>query len=182
MSPRNYLEIDFEEHIEEQLQQSGYQSSSPNKYDKKLCLIPSKLIEFIKETQPKKLEKLTQQYGSDTTSKLTNWISKQIESRGVVDVLRNGVKDRGVNFNLVYFQPKSGLNPEHRELFRKNQFIVIRQLKYSRQNENSIDMGIFINGIPIMMLELKNSLTGQDHTNGIKQWKFGSHFFIISKL
>ena len=172
MSPRNYLEIDFEEHIEEQLQQSGYQSSSPNEYDKKLCLIPSKLIEFIKETQPKKLEKLTQQYGSDTTSKLTNWISKQIESRGVVDVLRNGVKDRGVNFNLVYFQPKSGLNPKHRELFRKNQFIIIRQLKYSRQNENSIDMGLFINGIPIMMLELKNSLTGQDHTNGIKQWKF----------
>jgi len=81
MSPRNYLEIDFEEHIEEQLQQSGYQSSSPNEYDKKLCLIPSKLIEFIKETQPKKLDKLTQQYGSDTTSKLTNWISKQIESR-----------------------------------------------------------------------------------------------------
>ncbi len=172
MSPRNYLEIDFEEHIEEQLQQSGYQSSSPNEYDKKLCLIPSKLIEFIKETQPKKLEKLTQQYGSDTTSKLTNWISKQIESRGVIDVLRNGVEDRGVEFNLVYFQPKSGLNPEHRELFRKNQFIIIRQLKYSRQNENSIDMGLFINGIPIMMLELKNSLTGQDHTNGIKQWKF----------
>ena len=52
MSPRNYLEIDFEEHIEEQLQQSGYQSSSPNEYDRKLCLIPSKLIDFIKETQP----------------------------------------------------------------------------------------------------------------------------------
>jgi len=57
-------------------------------------------------------------------------------------------------------------------LYQKNRFIVLRQLKYSLKNENSIDMGIFINGIPIMMLELKNSLTGQDHTNGIKQWKF----------
>ena len=144
----------------------------PTEYDKSLCLIPSKLIEFIQETQPDTLERLELQYGSETESKLTKRISSEIESRGVIDVLRKGVKDRGCTFHLVYFQPKSGLNPEHQELYKKNKLITVRQLKYSKHNENSIDMGIFINGIPIMLLELKNTLTGQNHNDGIKQWKF----------
>ena len=172
MSPTNYTEQNFEEHIEEQLNNSGYQTVPPTEYDKPLCLIPSKLIEFIKETQPDTLERLELQYGSETESKLTKRISSEIESRGVIDVLRKGVKDRGCTFHLVYFQPKSGLNPEHQELYKKNKLITVRQLKYSRHNENSIDMGIFINGIPIMLLELKNTLTGQNHNDGIKQWKF----------
>ena len=172
MSPRNYLEIDFEEHIEEQLLESGYQKVSPTDYDKTLCLIPDELIAFIKETQPKEFEKLEGQYGSETESKICKRVSSEIDSRGVIDVLKNGVKDRGSRFALTYFQPKSGLNPEHAELYKQNRFVTVRQLKYSTRNENSIDMGIFINGIPIMMLELKNSLTGQDHTNAIKQWKF----------
>ncbi len=172
MSPTNYTEQDFEEHIEEQLTNSEYHIVPPTKYDKTLCLIPSKLIEFIKETQSKIFEKLELQYGLETESKLTKRISSEIESRGVIDVLRKGVKDRGCTFHLVYFQPKSGLNPDHQELYKKNKLITVRQLKYSKHNENSIDMGIFINGIPIMLLELKNSLTGQNHNDGIKQWKF----------
>ena len=169
---KNYREIDFEEHIEEQLHNSGYQTVSQSEYDKTLCLIPSQLIEFIQGTQPKTLKKLELQYGTETESKLTKRISSEIESRGVIDVLRKGVKDRGCHFHLVYFQPKSGLNPDHQNLYKKNRLITVRQLKYSKHNENSIDMGIFINGIPIMMLELKNSLTGQNHINGIKQWKY----------
>ena len=108
MSPTNYTEQDFEEHIEEQLHNSGYHIVPPSEYDKSLCLIPSKLIEFIKETQPDTLERLELQYGSETESKLTKRISSEIESRGVIDVLRNGFKDRGCSFHLVYFQPKSG--------------------------------------------------------------------------
>ena len=168
----NYTEIQFEEHIESQLLERGYIKSSPKLYDRSLCLIPSQLIDFIQETQPKQYKKLTEQYGDDTNNKLTKRISEQIESKGVIEVLRKGVKDRGNTFKLVYFKPKSGLNQEHQDLYKKNRFIEVRQLKYSKKNENSIDMGIFINGIPVMMLELKNSLTGQDHTHGIKQWKF----------
>ncbi len=171
MSPTNYTELDFEEHIEEQLNNSGYHIVPPTEYDKSFCLIPTKLIEFIQETQSKTFKKLEIQYGSETESKLIKKISYEIESRGVIDVLRNVVKDRGCYFHLVYFQPKSGLNPEHQELYKKNKLITVRQLKYSKHNENSIDMGIFINGIPIMMIELKNSLTGQNHNDGIKQWK-----------
>jgi len=171
MTPKNYLEQDFEEHIEENLVQRGYTSSDPSIYDKTLCLIPTKLIGFIQETQPKTLEKLKIQFGTETETKLIKKVSTEIESRGVIDVLRKGVKTRGCEFKLVYFQPKSGLNPEHKDLYKQNRFII-RQLKYSLRNENSIDMGIFINGIPIVMIELKNTLTGQNHIDGEKQWKY----------
>ena len=171
MSPNNYTERNFEEHIEVQLLNSGYIKVDNKLYDKSLCLIPSQLIEFIQETQPKKYKKLTEQYGEDTNTKLTKRISEQIESKGVIEVLRKGVKDRGSHFDLVYFQPKSGLNREHQDLYNKNRFIEVRQVYYSNRNENSIDMGIFINGIPIMFLELKNALTGQNHTHGFKQWR-----------
>jgi len=169
---KNYLEQDFEEHIEESLVSSGYTSSDPSIYDKTLCLLPTKLIGFIQETQSKTLEKLEIQFGTETESKLIKKVSTEIESRGVIDVLRKGVKTRGCEFKLVYFQPKSGLNPEHKDLYKQNRFTVIRQLKYSLKNENSIDMGIFINGIPIVMIELKNTLTGQNQIDGEKQWKY----------
>lgn len=172
MTPKNYLEQDFEEHIEESLVNSGYTSSDPSIYNKTLCLIPSQLIGFIHETQPKTLEKLEHQFGTETENRLIKKISTEIESRGVIDVLRKGVKTRGCDFKLVYFQPKSGLNAEHKDLYKQNRFTIIRQLKYSLENENSIDMGIFINGIPIVMMELKNTLTGQNHIDGEKQWKF----------
>jgi len=172
MTPQNYLEQDFEEHIEEHLVASGYSSLALTTYDKTLCLIPAQLIEFIQETQAETLEKLELQYGSETETKLIKRVSTEIENRGVIDVLRNGVKDRGCDFHLVYFQPRSGLNPEHKDLYKQNCFTVIRQLKYSSRNENSIDMGIFINGIPIMMMELKNTLTGQNHIDAEKQWKY----------
>ncbi len=168
----NYTEQDFEEHIEEHLVSSGYSSLEPTTYDKTLCLIPAQLIGFIQETQAKTLQKLELQYGSETEDKLIKRVFTEIENRGVIDVLRKGVKDRGCDFRLVYFQPKSGLNPEHKDLYKENRFTVIRQLKYSLRNENSIDMGIFINGIPIVMMELKNTLTGQNHIDGEKQWKY----------
>ena len=171
MSPIHPTEKKFEDHIEDHLIKSGYDSIDSTLYDKSLCLISTKILDFIKSTQEKTYQKLEQQYGTETDTKLLKRVSSEIESRGVIDVLRNGVKDRGCHFHLVYFEPKSGLNVEHQKLFKQNKFTLIRQLKYSKQNENSIDIGIFINGIPIVMLELKNSLTGQTHLDGIKQWK-----------
>ena len=171
MNPKHPTEKKFEDHIEQSLNSSGYRSHSPLLYDKKLCLIPNVILDFIQQSQTKTYEKLTLQYGTQTESKLLNRISNEIERRGVIDVLRKGVKDRGCDFDLVYFEPKSGLNIEHQDLYKLNQFSVVRQLKYSTQNENSIDMGLFINGIPIVMMELKNSLTGQTVEHGVQQWK-----------
>lgn len=86
-------------------------------------------------------------------------------------MLRDGFKDRGANFSTVFFEPNSGLNLEHRELYLKNRYSLIRQLKYSLKNENSIDMALLLNGIPLLTMELKNQLTGQDFRNSEIQYR-----------
>jgi type I restriction enzyme R subunit len=136
-----------------------------------LCLIPNEVIGFVRKTQPKEWEKLELQYGSDTENKFLKRVTDEIGKRGVIDVLRNGVKDRGSNFNLVYFEPKSGLNKEHQELYKQNQLVVVRQLHYSLKIENSIDMVLFVNGVPIVTMELKNELTNQNILNSEKQYR-----------
>ena len=166
-----YTEIDFEEHIEQQLNQSDYRSLQAASYNKERCLIRSETLRFIQMTQLETYQKLEHQYGEDTPDKLLNRVSREIKKRGVLDVLRKGVKDRGCHFNLTYFRPSSGMNPEHQRLYAQNRFSLIRQLKYSQKNEKSLDMVLFLNGLPLVTMELKNSLTGQVVTDAEKQYR-----------
>ena len=166
-----YREVNFENHIEQHLNQSGYSSLQPTDYDKYFCLVPDEVLQFIQTTQPKAYQRLERQYGEDTPQKLTLRISNQVERRGVLDVLRKGVKDRGCSFDLTYFQPSSGMNPDHQCLYAQNRFTLIRQLHYSQKNEKSLDMTLFLNGLPLITMELKNSLTGQTVTDAEKQYR-----------
>lgn len=167
-----YSEKNLEEHIEQSLLQSGYRSRLFSEYDRNNCSISEDIIGFIKETQEKEYNKLKDQYGSDTDKKIITRINNEISSRGLIDVLRKGVKDRGCNFRLLYFQPKNNLNQEHKELFQKNRFVIVRQLHYSTKNENSIDIGLFINGIPFLTMELKNQLTNQTIIDSERQYRY----------
>ena len=166
-----YTETDFEDHIEQHLNQSDYRSLQSSHYDKSLCLIPSETLRFIQMTQLQAYQKLERQYGRDTPDKLLNRVSREIKNRGVLDVLRRGVKDRGCSFNLTYFLPSSGMNPDHQQLYAQNRFSLTRQLKYSERNEKSLDMVLFLNGLPLVTMELKNSLTGQVFTDAEKQYQ-----------
>ena len=166
-----YTEQKFEDHIEQHLNLSGYQSLLSTDYDKSLCLIKQQVIDFIQSTQQPELDKLAQQYGNQTQDKLVHRIHNQISSRGLLDVLRKGVKDRGCTFYLTYFQPASGLNPQHQQLYSANQFSLVRQLHYSSKNQNSLDMVLFLNGLPLLTMELKNSITGQNVVNAEKQYR-----------
>ncbi len=166
-----YKEADFEDHIEAHLNRSGYRSRQPALYNKDLCLIPNETLQFIRDTQPKEYQKLERQYKGKTQVSLLNRVNKEIERRGVLDVLRKGVKDRGCYFDLTYFRPSSGMNPTHQALYDQNRFSLIRQLKYSQRNEKSVDMALFLNGLPLVTMELKNSLTGQVVTDAEKQYR-----------
>ena len=166
-----YTEQNFEEHIEQHLNRSGYQSRQSALYDRNLCLISDETLQFIRDTQPNEYQRLERQYGADTPSKLLDRVSKQIASRGVLDVLRKGVKDRGCEFKLTYFRPSSGMNPDHQRLYAQNRFSLIRQLHYSQRDEKSLDMTLFLNGLPLITMELKNSLTGQVVTDAEKQYR-----------
>ena len=164
-------EVHFEEHIEKYLtEQDHYVSVAPTEYDKDLCVVPSELIAFIKDTQPKKYKELFEQYGAATDDKIVANVSKNIDKKKTLDVLRNDIKDRGQNIDLAYFKPSNDKTPEHEALYAQNRLSIIRQFKYSKRNNNEIDFVLLINGIPVVTVELKNALTGQNHHNAIKQF------------
>lgn len=167
-------EIHVEEHIVKYLvTNGGFHEVAASAYDKELCLIPSEAIAFIQETQPEKYILLKEeQYGNKVDEKIVTNIAKTYKDSKdkTLDLLRNKVKDRGVQFDMVYFQPANDKSPEHQEWYKKNRLAVVRQLKYSNRNNNSIDLVLFVNGIPVVTLELKNELTGQNHHNAIKQY------------
>ena len=165
-------EIHFEAHIENYLTNSvkEYHSISPALYDKDLCVVPSEIIAFIKSTQPKAYKALQTQYGSQTDDKIVQTVAKNISKNKTLDVLRNGIKDRGQKIYLTYFKPSHNKSPEHEETYQKNRLGLVRQLQYSNRNNNEIDIVLFINGIPVVTMELKNALTGQNHYNAIKQY------------
>ena len=148
-----------------------HKRSSKDDYDRNLCLVPGDVVDFFLATQPKEWQKLKQHYGADTNKRFLGRLSREIARRGALDVLRNGVRDSGCKFRLAYFQPASGLNEELQRLHAANLFAVVRQLRFSEDSEKSVDLGLFLNGIPIFTAELKNPLTGQTVEDAIRQYK-----------
>lgn len=166
----------FEEHIVKYLtnianpEYPEYVEKDNSCYDKEFCLIPEDLMAFLMETQEEKVVELYKQYATQTHQKILEHVASEIKKRKTLDVLREGVKDRGQKLDLVYFKPNHSKTPEHFLGYKKNRLTVIRQLKYSKKNANSIDLVIFLNGLPVATLELKNALTGQYLHNAIKQF------------
>lgn len=150
----------------------GYHSRRQEDYDRALCLIPKDVVDFIWATQPREWEKLKQYHGAEVKEKFLKRLSSEVAKRGVLEVFRKGVKDSGCKFNLAYFQPSSGLNPELQKLFGTNIFSVDRQLCYCEKNAKSLDLVLFLNGLPIFTAELKNPLTGQSVQNAVNQYRF----------
>jgi type I restriction enzyme, R subunit len=148
----------------------GYRKRRHEAYDRGFCLIPSDVIDFLLATQAKEWDKLRQFYGTDVKERFLGRLSREIGRRGALDVLRNGIKDSGCSFQLAFFRPASGLNEQTQRLHAANLFSVIRQLRYSEKNENSLDLVVFLNGIPIFTAELKNPLNGQAVEDAIRQY------------
>ena len=146
----------------------GYRKRRHEDYDRTLCLLPRDVVDFVLATQPKEWKKLEQHHGSAVREQFLKRLSAEIERRGALDVLRNGIKDSGCKFRLAYFRPASGLNEETRRLHAANLFSVVRQVHYSTKNENCLDLVLFLNGIPIFTAELKNPFNGQDVEDAIR--------------
>ena len=139
----------------------GYHRRRPDDYDRALCLLPADVVDFLLATQPKEWKKLEQHHGADLKPRFLGRLSREMARRGALDVLRNGVKDSGCKFRLAYFRPASGLNEELQRLHAANLFAVVRQLRFSGHDEQSLDLALFLNGIPIFTAELKNPSTAR---------------------
>lgn len=174
MTITNTKESGFEEFIQSQLNIThNYRFREASDYDKDLSMDPDLVVEFVQTTQLENWQKLEQQYGDETAKNFLKRLDDEIigNQRGLLGILRDGISDRGLHFNLFYPKPGSNLNEDSQIKYTQNIFSVTRQLKYSKLNENSIDTVIFLNGLPIFTIELKNQLTGQIVTNAMWQYK-----------
>jgi len=171
-----------ESHVEEDLVEYLTKTANPkfpdyvqkdnSVYNTEYCVIPEDIIGFIKDTQKEKYDALAVQYGADVDAKIIERVvdTYKKSQHKTIEVLRGKIKDRGQNLDLVYFQPTHSKTPEHKEWYKKNRLTVIRQLKYSTRNNNSVDVVLFLNGLPLITIELKNALTGQYLHDAIKQY------------
>lgn len=168
-----HTEITFEKEVVDLLLKSkDYSQGLPVDFNRETALLEKYLFEFIQTSQPKEWKKLSTIHGEQVKKQFLLRLFKEIESRGLLDVIRNGFTTHGVNFKLAYFKPSSNLNKQSIEQFNQNQLTVIRQVKYDRHNENSIDLLIALNGFSIITIELKNAFSGQTVKNAMNQYRF----------
>lgn len=156
--------------VQSLVEQGGYTQGNAEDYSKELGMFKYEVLAFLQESQPKRWEKISAIHGADTDNRIIQRLCKELDLRGSLDVLRNGFVDYGVRFQLAFFQPASGLNPDAVDLYNKNRLKVYRQIYYSTKNKNSVDVVLALNGIPVSTLELKNQFTGQDVGNALKQY------------
>ncbi len=166
-------EKQFEADIEYSLlTYGGYEKGDPKAFDRTVALDVATLISFVKATQPKLWEKYETIYGTSCEKSFVERFCKEVRSLGLLSVLRHGFKDRGITFRVVYWKPETSINQTAQAQYERNILHCTRQLHYSLSNENSIDIVLFLNGIPVVSMELKNQFTGQDTDNAIRQYKF----------
>lgn len=140
-------------------------------FDRDKNLYIDVLANFIKSTQPQAWKRYETLYGEQSKAKLAARFDKEVQDHGLIHVLRNGITDMGVKLKLCYFKPESELNEKDNELYKKNIVSVTRQFYFSASTNETIDMVVSVNGIPVIALELKNQFTGQTYENAIVQYK-----------
>ena len=173
MTHFSHTETKFEAEAEDILvASSGYQKGYSEAFNRETALDEATLLEFVQNTQPKEWEKMEKIHGAAAKKQFFGRFKKEVSLRGLLDVIRNGIKTHGTSFKLAYFQPVTNLNPETQALFNKNILKVTRQLKYDADKENSIDLVLTLNGIVVVTIELKNAFTGQTVQNAKKQYIF----------
>jgi type I restriction enzyme R subunit len=150
---------------------TGWLHGVPQDFDREWCVDLAHLTAFVSATQPKMVGALDLAKDSPARRQFLSRLSSEVSKRGVVDVLRNGVKHGPHEITLFGATPSLG-NARAITLNAQNRFSVIRQLRYSRdETMRSLDLGLFINGLPVATFELKNSLTKQTVADAIEQYK-----------
>jgi type I restriction enzyme R subunit len=171
----SHYESTLEKLITTHLQQEGWHIGVNLNYSREFGLDLHELKLFIVSTQVESWERLISLHGNEDLAllKFAERLGKEIDTRGTVDVLRKGVVDLGVKFQTAYFVPAHDLTPENRENYRANRVTVTRQIKMSESNENdSIDLVFFLNGIPVATAELKSQTAGQNVKHAIHQFRY----------
>ena len=166
-----HTEAAFETVIEEQLLGHGYVREDRDAFDRERALFPDTVLGFIRETQPKEWAKLEALHGTQTGEQVLGDLCKWMEANGSLATLRHGFKCYGRTLHVAFFKAAHELNPELEARYAANRVGVTRQLRYSPRSENSLDVTLTLNGIPVVTVELKNPMTGQTVEDARRQYK-----------
>lgn len=151
--------------------QNGYEQGSNADYNRDYAIDETRLFRFLSATQPNEMEKLGVFKSDLKKAQFLNRLRGEIAKRGIIDVLRNGIKVYPADLVMFYLTP-SEKNIKAKALFEQNIFSVTRQLQYSKDATRlALDLCIFINGLPVITCELKNQLTKQNVDDAVYQYK-----------
>ncbi|HEU0141662.1 MAG TPA: type I restriction endonuclease, partial [Bryobacteraceae bacterium] len=168
----DYREKALEDAIEQSLVNTGgYRAVPESAFDRESALIASEALTFVQGTQEKVWKVLAAYYGSRAEAEFIAELRKALDARGTLDVLRHGLEFFGQTFRLAYFAPASGLNPDIAKLYAANRLGATRQVHFDTRNEQSVDLMLSLNGIPVATAELKNHFTGQTVRDAISQYR-----------
>ncbi|WP_272910721.1 type I restriction endonuclease subunit R [Xanthomonas campestris] len=175
-----HTEHAFETAIEFGLLASGvYQMRQPADYDETLALFPADVIGFLKDSQPSRWQQLETLLGVRTQATVLEALTKELEIKGALHVLRHGFKCYGKTLRLAYFRPNSGMNPEAAARYAHNRLTITRQLSFTsvlkrpdgKPRRCVIDVTLAVNGLPMVTAELKNLQTGSRASEAIHQYQ-----------
>lgn len=173
-----HKEVSFETEVCEHLAAHGWLHGHGDAggYDRARALYPADLIAWVQSTQPQAWATLSKNHGAAAEVMLLDRVRKQLDERGTLDVLRHGVELIGLRapVSLAQFKPALGMNGDILARFADNRLRVVRQVRYSLANENSIDLVLFLNGLPMATVELKTDFT-QSVQDAVDQYRFDRH-------
>jgi len=175
---KQHLEARLEDAIVDHLTtQGGYvfvdyrEGPAKDRYDKARALDPVLVLGFIQSTQEKLWQSLEAIHGPETGKVVLDHLGKELEIKGMLNVLRQGFKCYGKKLRVATFAPSNRMNPDTLALYGKNVLSVTRQLYYGETHGKSLDLVLFLNGLPIVTAELKNPLSGQTVEHAKQQYK-----------
>jgi type I restriction enzyme, R subunit len=171
MSRGRHSEGAFETVIEAHLLQNGYVQIAAEGFDRDCAVFPETVLAFIRETQPNEWAKLEALHGDKTGEQILGDLCKWMDVHGALATLRHGFKCYGRTLHAAFFKAAHELNPELEVRYAANRLGLTRQLHFSPRSEESLDVTLSLNGIPVITVELKNPLTGQRVEDARRQYK-----------
>jgi type I restriction enzyme R subunit len=166
-----HTEIHFEQEICDHLAANGWiYSPDDTGYDRELALFPEDVIAWLSETQPNEWEKVKALHNGSSEKMLLKRLAELMDKDGSLSLLRHGFKNVNARFDMCQFKPAQTMNPETLARYGKVRVRIMRQVHYSLSNQNSIDLVVFVNGIPVATLELKTDFT-QSVQDAISQYR-----------
>jgi type I restriction enzyme, R subunit len=167
-----HTERALEQAVADHLVEHGYHRGDPDDFEPAIAIDTAQLFAFIESSQPRRWEALTKRHGAgQVRQRFLQRLCNQLADIGILEVLRKGVTDYGVKIDLCTFRPAHGLAPDVQRRYELNRLSVTRQVRFNPKSEETIDLVLFVNGLPVATAELKNQLTGQTVDHAMHQYR-----------